>query len=434
MEKKVLPPPVLDKRFIPVSFVREAGFLWAYGIATSEAIDSYGTVFSMAATREAAKDWDKWRNLRDMHDPKVAGVVPIIELTNTEMRIGAKILDSETEKKADAGGYKGFSIRFGDDYDGHWEVRDGRDVFIFTRYELVEISLVDRPSNPEALITLFSRADFALADKDANWIWDWTDDADRIIEKLGMKGLASVCLYYDKNAADDDGDGYPDGKSAYRLPVAKLMSVDDANPILHLNACRAAMAELNGANGGIDISDEAKQAAYGRLKKYYKLFDETPPDLRKMEDIPMDKNELLAIFTRALDAALRKVGIKAQDPAAGAAAQTTPAPSATTRVTMPKAELDQIKKMRKDLEAAGAAKEDLARVDEAMTLIDEIPEVATGADVESTRVITDQNAKIATLQQQVNDLASARKSQQTVSDDDQKPKSRYRGVFIPYEQ
>ncbi|MHC1578112.1 MAG: XkdF-like putative serine protease domain-containing protein, partial [Candidatus Methanospirareceae archaeon] len=62
-------------------------------------------------------------------------------------------------------------------------------------------------------------------EREKAWDWDWARDGDRIIKRYGWKGLASICLYVDKDyPAREKEDGLPKAKAAYKFPVAKIDS------------------------------------------------------------------------------------------------------------------------------------------------------------------------------------------------------------------
>lgn len=424
MDKRGTRPIELTSRFYPASFIREGGYLWAFGVGTSEAVDTYDTAFSLEATREAIKEFDKWRNLRDMHQPVAVGVIPIMELTDTCLRLGAKIVDAEAIKKAEAGVYKGFSLRFAEDYDGHWETRNGKDIFLFTRYSIVEFSLVDRNSNPEALISLFSRAQMNLADKEAGWTFDWKDDCDAILAKLGWDGMKRACLI---------NDGSED-KAGYKLPVMRLAGPDDNALTLYYHGCVAAMAALNGANGDLGLSDTERKAAYNSLSQYYRLFNEKPSELRRMEVTRMEvtKEQLdqeiekgfVAFFKRFIPGGKDKTKTDDATPAA---------PEPKGRAAMPKDKYEALKQARADMAAAGASPEALAGMDAAIGGMEpvEAKKDAAPADDEMKRTVAAQAQQIGELKAKLDALSSQRKSQETVEGPDEKvPQSKYRGAFI----
>ena len=124
-----------------------------YGYATTEAIDAQGEVVLLDATRKALGDYSQWRNVREMHQPKAVGTAPVLDLTEKGLYVGAKIVDDSAWIKVKEGVLKGFSIG-GKCRLREIEVREGKDVPVIKDYTLTEISLVDRPANPEAVFSL----------------------------------------------------------------------------------------------------------------------------------------------------------------------------------------------------------------------------------------------------------------------------------------
>lgn len=125
------------------------GTVNVWGYASSEAEDSDGETIKADAMKAALPDYMKWANVREMHQPKAAGTAIEAEVQEDGRTwFGAHIVDSEAVKKVKAGVYKGFSI--GGKVTGRDEVNKG----IITGIKLVEVSLVDRPANPEAVFTV----------------------------------------------------------------------------------------------------------------------------------------------------------------------------------------------------------------------------------------------------------------------------------------
>lgn len=122
-----------------------------YGVATCSKVDSQNEIVDWDATKEAVADYSNWRNIREMHKNSAVGTAPILELREPtqELYIGAKIVDEAAWQKCKEGVYKGFSIG-GDKLDQKVELSKttGRTVNRITKYNLNEISLVDRPANP----------------------------------------------------------------------------------------------------------------------------------------------------------------------------------------------------------------------------------------------------------------------------------------------
>lgn len=163
------------------------------GIATSEALDSYGDIIRITAIEAALPDYLEFGNIREMHGPSAVGVVKDHELNKKEkhLYITVKVVDDNAWNKVTEAVYKGFSIggriieavplkvkvpkdmvdtgyideKVLKDYaNGVKTCADEETVEVFTggyeilKLELIEISLVDRPACPEALIDSFKTA------------------------------------------------------------------------------------------------------------------------------------------------------------------------------------------------------------------------------------------------------------------------------------
>lgn len=154
---------------------QDDGTIKVWGYASSEVVDSSGEVVSSAAMKAAIPDYMAFGAVREMHDArKAAGTAIEIEVQEDgRTYFGAHVVDSEAVKKVQHGVYKGFSIG------GKVLQRDEVQKNTITGLKLSEISLVDRPANPEAKFTMF-KADGA-EDPDAA---DPSAEDDGDIDKL----------------------------------------------------------------------------------------------------------------------------------------------------------------------------------------------------------------------------------------------------------
>lgn len=140
------------KRFVPLSKVEDQpdGTLKVWGYASSEAMDADGDVIKADAMKAAMPEYMKYGNIREMHTNIAAGVAFEWDvLDDGKTFIGAHIVDEGSVKKVKKGVLKGFSIG------GNGTECDPDNPKIITALELNEISLVDRPANPDAVITLW---------------------------------------------------------------------------------------------------------------------------------------------------------------------------------------------------------------------------------------------------------------------------------------
>jgi len=128
------------------------GTIKVWGTASSEAIDSDGEIITAEAMKAAIPDYMKFGGtgaVREMHKAAAAGTTFEIEvLDDGTTSIGTHIVDPVAVKKVKTGVYKGFSIG------GKVTSRDELKKTTVTGLKLVEISLVDRPANQDAIFSL----------------------------------------------------------------------------------------------------------------------------------------------------------------------------------------------------------------------------------------------------------------------------------------
>jgi phage head maturation protease len=127
-----------------------------FGYASTEALDSQGEIVKREALEAALPDYMRFANIREMHQPSAVGVATEAELDARGLYLAAKIVDPVAWEKVTSGVYKGFSIG------GRVVARDQAQKHVITGVTLSEISLVDRPANPEAVFTMFKLDDSGL--------------------------------------------------------------------------------------------------------------------------------------------------------------------------------------------------------------------------------------------------------------------------------
>ena len=105
-----------------------------------------GEVVKRDALMSALGDYMKFANIREMHQLSAVGVAKEVAVDDKRAPyVGAKIIDPVAWQKVIEGVYKGYSIG------GRVTQRDPADHKTITGLVLNEISLVDRPANPEAI-------------------------------------------------------------------------------------------------------------------------------------------------------------------------------------------------------------------------------------------------------------------------------------------
>lgn len=126
--------------YVPIEkFDLEQRMVWGY--ASTPDLDSQGDRVSVKAIEAALPEYMRFGNIREMHRPSAVGKTKSAEIDESGLYIGVKVVDEVAWQKVKEGVYSGFSIggrvtqKVDDEIQG---------------LDLVEISLVDRPANPNA--------------------------------------------------------------------------------------------------------------------------------------------------------------------------------------------------------------------------------------------------------------------------------------------
>jgi hypothetical protein len=128
---------------------QEDGTLKVSGIASSEAVDSDGEIITAEAMKAAIPDYMAFGAVREMHTSWAAGTALKCEVNDQKQtEFECLVVDGEAIKKVQAGVYKGFSIG------GRVTKRDPLNKSTIQGIKLVEVSLVDRPANPDAVFSM----------------------------------------------------------------------------------------------------------------------------------------------------------------------------------------------------------------------------------------------------------------------------------------
>lgn len=174
---------------------QDDGTVKVWGYASSEAVDSDGEIIAAEAMKAAIPDYMKFGAVREMHGSNAAGTAIEINVEDDGRTFfGAHIVDPVAVTKVKTGVYKGFSIG------GSVTARDELNKSQITGLKLTEISLVDRPANPDAVFTCF-KADKPKDEEGAD-----KDEDDKTADKTDETPAD------DAEKADDKADGKKDDK------------------------------------------------------------------------------------------------------------------------------------------------------------------------------------------------------------------------------
>lgn len=133
------------------------GTLKVYGKATDDSLDIDKQICDENWLKRAMPDWfESGGNIREQHSNIAAGVATDYEAKSDGHYITALVVDAASVKKVETGVLKGFSIGIRsprvirDEKAAGGRIVDG---------QIVEVSLVDRPANPNAKLMLAKAAD-----------------------------------------------------------------------------------------------------------------------------------------------------------------------------------------------------------------------------------------------------------------------------------
>lgn len=177
---------------------QDDGTVKVWGYASSEAVDSDGEVIAAEAMKAAIPDYMKFGAVREMHGSNAAGTAIEINVEDDGRTFfGAHIVDPVAVTKVKTGVYKGFSIG------GSVTARDELNKSQITGLKLTEISLVDRPANPDAVFTCF-KADKPKDEEEATDKDDKPSDKSTEEEDENPKDGDKEPKAEDKDDKDDD--------------------------------------------------------------------------------------------------------------------------------------------------------------------------------------------------------------------------------------
>jgi hypothetical protein len=227
---------------------QDDGTIKVVGVASTGAVDDADETVLPEAMKAALPAYMRFGALREMHGMSAAGATLSAQVGEDGVtRIEAHVVDPLAVKKVQLGVYKGFSI---------------------TKLRLNEISLVDRPCNPEAVVEMW-KADGARAERAGPTNAEVLARATALAEAAGKPGRhtefvvkARQALLQEQDAADDPDDYADDADPADELPADDAASEadDGMTDLERIQAVHDQMVAL-GAVCCADNCDNAADAA-----------------------------------------------------------------------------------------------------------------------------------------------------------------------------
>jgi phage head maturation protease len=256
---------------------QDDGTVKVWGYASSSAVDSDGETVTAEAMKAAIPDYMKFGAVREMHQAKAAGTAIEAEVQEDgRTYFGAHIVDSEAVKKVNAGVYKGFSIG------GKVTGRDELKKTTVTGLKLVEVSLVDRPANPEAMITIVK-----IEDAEDH---DLKKYAGESISDTRRAASALDDIYYLFLKESQEAEDYPDQVAALKsvidglkVFIASEIQEPDDDPAAASDMFSYAATTDDIRKAGAEISAKNKATAQAIHDHAVSLGASCSPDTEKSE-------------------------------------------------------------------------------------------------------------------------------------------------------
>ena len=164
------------------------GTIKVWGYASAPTVDSDGETITADAMKAALPDYMKFGAVRDMHQPNAIGtaIEASVEADGRTF-FGAHVVDPVAVIKVRNSVFKGFSIG------GRVTSRDAVEKATITGLKLIEVSLVDRPANPDAVFTMYkAETELTAVETLAKMCDDGTTSPEQLVELVKASQVASV--------------------------------------------------------------------------------------------------------------------------------------------------------------------------------------------------------------------------------------------------
>jgi len=266
------------------------GTMTVYGKATDDSLDIDQQICDGDWLKRAMPAWFKsGGNIREQHSQIAAGVAKEYEAKADGHYIGVLVVDPVSVKKVDAGVLKGFSVGIKnprvvrDSKAANGRIVDG---------QIVEISLVDRPANPNCQLVLAKSVD---GEKDLVQVEEWIE------KKEGEQDPSQVIK---------PRKGEPADKELYAEVIQAAKAKFDVYPSAYANAWVVREYKKRGGKYKAESKEKGLQSD-GNLIKENPMETETiaVPESILGDLFKFDKGE----YERAREALANLISIEAQE-------------------------------------------------------------------------------------------------------------------------
>lgn len=239
---------------------QDDGTLLVYGKATDDALDIDNQICDAGWLEKAMPEWFKsGGNIREQHSNIAAGVAKELDSKADGHYISALVVDPTSVKKVEAGVLKGFSIGIRaprivrDTKAANGRIIDGT---------IVEVSLVDRPANPNAKLMLAKSNGIEVVQVEEMIEEVIEAPVDAILEEVTLPEVVAEEVATEEVVAEEViAEEVVEEKSVDALEIAKTIAGDVVKFDQTLyTAARTALAQL--------IIVEAKEMEAGHDERY----------------------------------------------------------------------------------------------------------------------------------------------------------------------
>lgn len=242
------PDDLMYGYFPIVKHTRTPDGLLVEGRAAGPGLDLDGQGFNADYLKTAVPDWFRWGNVREQHQQIAAGVgKELVDNGDGSFTVKALIVDPVTVKKVETGILKGFSPGVKNGRIRKSALYPNGEIYAG---EMIELSLVDRPSHPDNIISICKSAGgtFQPVDSDGNLIetegtpvqYEWLSET---LHKSASATLADVYAGEFKDADEETA----------RTAVIELCDLGIAELMMLKSAVAAGKpGSLAGAAGAVD--------------------------------------------------------------------------------------------------------------------------------------------------------------------------------------
>ena len=220
-----------------------------YGYASTEAVDASGEIILKSAVKGALEDYMKFANIREMHQLSAVGTAQEASVDEKGLYLAAHVVDDAAWAKVQSGVYKGFSVG------GKVVARDAKNRKTITKIALHEISLVDRPQNPEATFDVWK----AVGVEESDMAKAKVKEAEVSAENAPTEIEKAIVADPVADVAPPEDGGTLVEKAVDSDPVAPEVAAPDPDPVAKANGAVDALAA---AIAAIEPDDDVKKGLY----------------------------------------------------------------------------------------------------------------------------------------------------------------------------